>query len=407
MSKVVNFPACRRRKSISDAPKSPGVFARLAGEPFRLFFVSGILWSIAGVSLWPLFYAGKLTFYPGIAHARLMIEAFGGAFVVGFLGTAGPRMAGAPRLTLAELLALFALHTANGFCHLTLLIKEGDLCFLALLVLLLLCLAVRLIRFRKEAPPPQMMLALTGLLCGIAGTAMWLSPDWISTPAAYRLAGLLLYQGMLLPPVLGIGSFIFPRILGGSLGEPGTAGESRAKLWRACAAAVLLVASFFVESSGSPVAGCLLRAGVATAYLLIEVRWRRAPGDPIRGSLATGLHWALGTGLAGLAAAGFFYDRHVALEHLLFIGGFGLLILVVASRVLFGHSGELSGFARRSWAARVIIFLAFVAATTRASAEFWPKITVSHHKYAAWTWGLAAALWVVWNGRRLVKCEEE
>jgi hypothetical protein len=87
-----------------------GEFSKLAGEPFRLFFVSGILWSIAGVSLWPLFYAGKLT----------------------------------------------------------------------------------------------------GLLCGIAGTAMWLSPGWISTPASFRLAGLLLYQGLLLPPVLGIGSIVNP-----------------------------------------------------------------------------------------------------------------------------------------------------------------------------------------------------
>ncbi len=95
--------------------KRPGVLAWLAGERFRLFFFSGILWSIAGVSLWPLFYAGKLTFYPGITHARLINEAFGGAFVVGFLGTAGPRMAGAPRLSIAELIALFALHSANGF----------------------------------------------------------------------------------------------------------------------------------------------------------------------------------------------------------------------------------------------------------------------------------------------------
>jgi len=152
-------------------------------------------------------------------------------------------------------------------------------------------------------------------------------------------------------------------------------------------------------------AGFLLRAGVAAAYLLTEIRWRRAPGDSSRGSLATGLHWALGTGLAGLAAAGFFYDHHVALEHLLYIGGFGLLILVVASRVRFGHSGELSGFARRSWTARVIIFLAFVAAATRTSAGFWPDITVSHYKYAAWSSGLAAALWLVWHRHRFGKRE--
>ena len=51
---------------------------------------------------------------------------------------------------------------------------------------------------------------------------------------------------------------------------------------------------------------------------------------------------ALHTAVGFLAAAGFVYDRHVGLEHLLYIGCFGLLILVVGSRVLFGHSGNLA-----------------------------------------------------------------
>lgn len=404
----MTFPACKHRKKPSTAVRSaPGVLTWLAAEPFRLFFFSGALWSIIGVSLWPLFYAGQLTFYPGLTHARLMIEAFGGAFVVGFIGTAGPRMATAPKLTPVELMALFALHTANGLCHLTLNIRAADACFAALLALLLGCLMVRLIRFRKDAPPPQMLLALTGLLCGIAGTIMFLLPNHFRSPESARLAGLLLYQGMLLPPVLGIGSFIFPRILGGSFGEPATAAEARTKLFRALLAAVLLVASFFIEVHGSPAAGYLLRAGVATAYLLIEITWRRSPGDPPRGSLAKGLFWALITGLVGLAATGFAYQYRVGLEHLLYIGTFGLLILIVASRVLFGHSGELAGFAQRSWIPRVLIAFAFIAATTRASAELWPKITVSHHKYAAWTWALAALLWLVWHARRFLKKEKE
>jgi uncharacterized protein involved in response to NO len=86
----------------------------------RLFFASGALWSLIGVWLWPLFYAQQLGFYPNLFHARLMIEAFGGAFVVGFLGTAGPRMAKAPKLTPLELCWLFALHQTSAICHLRL-----------------------------------------------------------------------------------------------------------------------------------------------------------------------------------------------------------------------------------------------------------------------------------------------
>ena len=89
------FPACKHRKHKARGPRKDGL-RWLAAEPYRLFFASGALWSIVGVSLWPLFHAQLLSFYPNLVHARLMIEAFGGAFVVGFLGTAGPRMATAP-----------------------------------------------------------------------------------------------------------------------------------------------------------------------------------------------------------------------------------------------------------------------------------------------------------------------
>ena len=82
------FPACRHRRR--RATPSSGRLTWLAAEPFRLFFPAGLLWSLIGVLLWPLFYAGELSFHPGIAHARLMIQGFGGALVLGFLGIVWP-----------------------------------------------------------------------------------------------------------------------------------------------------------------------------------------------------------------------------------------------------------------------------------------------------------------------------
>ena len=63
-------------------------------EPYRVFFPLGMLAGIWGVLMWPMFYAGWLKFYPGEAHTRMMIGGFMGAFVLGFLGTAFPRLAG-------------------------------------------------------------------------------------------------------------------------------------------------------------------------------------------------------------------------------------------------------------------------------------------------------------------------
>lgn len=390
----------------------------MASEPFRLFFFSGALWSIVGASLWPLAYSGKLILSPSpnIVHARIMIEAFAGAFIVGFLGTAGPRLASAPPLTLMELAALFVLHQSIGFCHLAGATAWGDGMFAALLLCLLASLVVRFIRFNDESPPPAMALAMAGLLSGVAGALLFILPGTIVDPARYRLAGLLLYQGFLLAPVLGIGSFFFPRILGGDFGESQTPVENRRRWTRAINVLLLLAASFAIEvrgqvqGQGLGPAGMVLRAVTAAAYLLLEVRWRRRPDGSPSGSLATGTGIALLSGLAGFLLAARFYPIppiRISLEHLLYAGGFGLLMLMVASRVLFGHSGELEGFAKRSWFVRFLIFLGLLAATTRASVAFLPQLTVSHHIYAAWSWVVLAALWLGWHSRRFITREPD
>ena len=105
--------------------------------------------------------------------------------------------------------------------------------------------------------------------------------------------------------------------------------------------------------------------------------------------------------------AAVFPVQRVSVEHLLYAGGFGLLMLLVGSRVLFGHSGELEGFERRSWVARGLIFLAVLAAATRATTGFLPHLTVTHHVYAAVTWAGVGVLWLGWHWRRFRKREEE
>jgi uncharacterized protein involved in response to NO len=390
----MSFPACRHAKRKTQPAVQSLVW--LGSEPYRLFFFSGILFSIAGVAMWPLFFYGHFPFYPAVSHARVMIEAFGGAFVVGFLGTAGPRMLSAPRLKPWELAAFFLLHLANGLCHLRGLTTWGDVLFLALLGGFALSLGTRVIFFRKEWPPPAMLLAATGLACGIAGTILWLNPAWVARPELQRLAGLLLYQGLLLGPVMGVGIFLFPRLLGGGFGEDAT-------FRRMALAAVALPASFAVEVWVNPAAGQILRAA-ALVFALAHVRWRRGKDAASPGTLANALRfWCLPLALIGLVAPVFSPLQHIALDHLLFVSGFGLLCLIAGSRVLFGHSGSLELFAKRSWIARGIVFATVLAALTRASANFMPKIMISHYEYAAWSWAAGAALWTLWHARRFFK----
>lgn len=401
----MSFPVCRHAKRKPRTIPNPLVW--LGSEPYRIFFLSGILFSIAGVMMWPLFYNGHLSFYPGVSHARVMIQAFAGAFVVGFLGTAGPRMLSAPRLKPWELVSLFILHFAGGICHLRGMTVWGDSLFLGLLLGFAVALGVRVVGFRKELPPPPLLLAATGLICGIAGTFLWLNPAWLATAGVHRLAGLLLYQGFLLGPVMGIGIFLFPRLLGNAFGEPEPGAETR-KSWRNMSiAALVLVASFGVEVWLNRNAGLLLRAA-AFVFALSHVRWVVKPGSPKVGTLANALRiWCLPLALAGLIAPVFYYSRHIAVDHLLFVSGFGLVCLIAGSRVLFGHSGRVERFANRSWTARIIVFAIVLAALTRVSADFLPRVTITHYEYAAWSWIAGAALWAIWHAPRFFKKDDE
>ena len=402
----MSFPVCRHAKRKPRTISNPLVW--LGSEPYRIFFLSGILFSIAGVMMWPLFYKGYLSFYPGVSHARVMIQAFAGAFVVGFLGTAGPRMLSAPRLKPWELVLLFFLHLTGGLCHLRGMTVWGDSLFLALLLGFAAALGVRFVGFRKELlPPPPLLLAATGLICGIAGTLLWLNPAWLVTPGVHRLAGLLLYQGFLLGPVMGVGIFLFPRLLGSDFGGPEPGAETR-KSWRNVSiVALALVASFGVEVWLNQNAGLLLRAA-AFVFALSNVRWLLKPGSPKIGSLANALRiWCLPLALAGLIAPVFYYSRHIAVDHLLFVSGFGLVCLIAGSRVLFGHSGRVERFANRSWTARIIVFAIVLAALTRVSADFLPRVTITHYEYAAWSWIAGAALWAIWHAPRFFKKDDE
>ncbi len=123
-----------------DARKSSALWV---AEPFRIFFPLGLLLGAIGVALWPLFVWHAIVFYPAQAHVRLMIEGLMGSFIIGFLGTAGPRLLDASPLLAVETCALLVLQIASAFLHLTQRQTVGDIVFLVLLLLFLGMMARR------------------------------------------------------------------------------------------------------------------------------------------------------------------------------------------------------------------------------------------------------------------------
>src|SRR5262249_35039700 len=103
----------------------------------------------------------------------------------------------------------------------------------------------------------------------------------------------------------------------------------------------------------------------------------------------------LGTALLvlGLFAPAILPSYRVANLHLVFVGGFSIILFTVSTRVVIGHSGETQLFQRRLPFLIVALTLLVLAMLSRVSADFMAPERNSHLVYAALTWILAAAVW--------------
>jgi len=375
----------------------------MAEEPYRLFFPAGMLAGIWGVMMWPLTYGGILRFYPGEAHMRIMIGGFMGAFVVGFLGTAFPRLTGNRPWSVAGCAVMFALWLLMLFCHSTNRVIAGDAWFALMLVTLIAGMVRRWLCGNRDTPPPGFVLAMAGV-AGAAIAAAFLA--WNRSPSieAWKLARLWLFQGFLLLPLMGIGPYVLPRFFGKpSAHSFDDAPKPPAGWWRktamAGAAGAFVIISFLLETFGFAMAGQLLRAAVVLGWFALETPllertgFSTTPGNAAR--------WALAGLVAGLACAAVWPLARVGSLHLFFVSGLGLVTLAVGTRVILGHAGRHDLLGGRILWLRWVTGLLILAAATRMTSDFIPAVRISHHIYAAWTWAGAGAVWLIALGRYL------
>ena len=256
------------------ASRLKNIWFRLTDEPFRVFFLLGSLCALLGVSYWPVklmgFAYGET---PAMWHRFLQILGFLFAFIIGFLTTALPKLTQAERIKTGELLLLILLHVlCVGFVMFE--FYPWALATAALLVLVLSLVLFQRFVSRKRSPPESFVFLPFGLLCGFLGFSLmslyYFFPTKISD-TLFELSRVLSFQAFILYPIVGVGGFLVRSILG--FAQPmsvwsGSAEKivsySQMPLRWHLVAAIVLLASFFIEVIISRQIGLLTRAAVVT-----------------------------------------------------------------------------------------------------------------------------------------------
>lgn len=363
-------------------------------EPFRIFFPFGLALGFAGVALWPLYFAGAFETYPAVAHARLMIEGMMAAFIFGFLGTAGPRLTETRRFSPLEVGGLFALQLGACALHLASLPAWGDALFLITLIYFVRTIGARFAA-RRDLPPPNFVLVALGLASGVVGTALILWCEAVrSSPVANHFGGALLNQGFILFPVLGAGAFLLRKFLGLDEGDDAPAMRAPSPAWSGKARwfsfiGIAIIASFFLEAFDYARLAGGLRALAVTAYIITAMPVLARPRSFLASCLLGGL---IALVLAPVWLAVFPF-RPVAGLHILFLGGFSVIVFTVGTRVIFGHGGQAHLLGRRLPFLLVVLGLLILSLLTRLAAEFVDQSRAEHLVLAAAIWLGAALVW--------------
>jgi uncharacterized protein involved in response to NO len=359
-------------------------------EPYRIFFPLGILFGLAGAAIWPLYSFGVTSTYSGRSHAFVQIFGFLYAFIAGFLLTAVPRFTG------TEPPSRVTQYVLAGFLLLAVAASElrafaiGTASFVAAHLIVLVLVARRFAR-RKQNPPPTFVLIGLAMLAGALGAFLTAAVAWELIPAEWDLLGKrLLTEGMVMLLVLGVGGFLGPRLLGyAALPKPGAPVQGDPRI--PAIAGITIFMSILIEYGFDVGAMAYLRAAVVSSVMIGSLHLWRQPATKTTLSWTIWIaHWIIALGVWVVAAAPKYRADFL---HLVFVGGFSLLILAIGTRVTLSHGGYDLSAEKRSWPLRIGLTLALVATLARVGAPFAANTYFNHLMWAALLWMSGMIVW--------------
>jgi len=150
-----------------------------------------------------------------------------------------------------------------------------------------------------------------------------------------------------------------------------------------------IVMSFVLDMQNLPRFGGWLRVAAITLYLAMRL--------PLRGRafLAVCLRLGMAAIVTGFIVIAVMPVYRIGSLHIVFIAGFNFVVFTVATRVIFGHSGNLARVRTRMPFFVSMSVLLLFAVVSRFIADLAPAARTVHLVGAAICWLIAALIWML------------
>ncbi len=380
-------------------------------EPYRLFFPLGILIAMIGVGHWPAYAFGWTAQCSAFFHSSIQTQVYMTCFVVGFLMTAMPKFTSSLRATASEVLRFLALILGDTISLCLGKWIAAELCFAGALISLLYFAKKRIAsRSQSILPPPEFIWIPIGIVHGLTGTILMILIQLKRAPLAwFQASKLMSEQGFISCVVMGVGGFLAPRLMGTfrahakpgqSPQDPGLIKIRRKILFFHLLAGTIFFSSFWLGLRNLQLS-YLLRAFIITIEYLWTCTYLKPPKNP---DFYVKLIWiSLWMVILGSWSVALLPQYRTAMLHLIFIGGFSLMIFSVATMVVLSHGGEPEKIGRPLailWSSGIGVAGSLAC---RIAAAFFPEKYFIFLGLAGIFWTITAGLWFFFALPKILK----
>lgn len=305
----------------------------LNNEPYRLLFSCGVVSGVLGLVLWVLFQADYLPFYPKQSHANIMYFGFLWSFVAGFLMTAIPKMTGTPLANAFEITTAMVLVGLQIIVNFLNLVPISIFVFLLQTALVISFVGRRFI-LKRHIPFEGFVFIPFAFLQPLLAIGLFYFYENPSLTTFYRLAG----EASILNLVLGLGTRLVPVLsrVPNSLSPDQKADKNNFVVMAALA--ILLNVSFIVQTFFSETIGVALRL-LLIGYISLKY-FKILSKVTTKSFVGFGLRCGIVSILSSYVILLFQPTQVIAVQHLLYIGGFVLITFMVGTRVMLAHGGQ-------------------------------------------------------------------